>query len=48
MVVPEKKNHTKVVQQEVHTMEALASMRVLGGSSNWGCMCYHMEHWLVA
>ena len=33
VVVPEIKNHTEVVQQEVHTVEALVSRRDLGGSS---------------
>ena len=42
------KSHIVVVQQGQHTVEALASMRDSGGSSNWGCMCCHMEHWLVA
>ena len=34
VVLPEMKNHTMVVQQRVHTVEALVSMRDLGGSSN--------------
>ena len=48
VVVPEMKNHTEVVQQEVYTVEALVSRRDLGGSFNWGCMCYRKEHWLVS
>ena len=34
VAVPEMKNHTVVVQQGVHTVEALVSNRDLGGSSN--------------
>ena len=44
----EMKSHTVVVQQGVHTMEALVSRRDLGDSSSWDCKCYHMMHWLVA
>ena len=33
VVVPEMKNHTVVVQQRVHTVEALVSKRDLDGSS---------------
>ena len=33
VVVPEMKNHTVVMQQGVHTVEALVSKRDLDGSS---------------
>ena len=41
------KSHTVVEQQGVYIMEALVSRRGLGGSSNSGCRCCHMVHWLV-
>ena len=36
-----------VVQQRVHIVEALASKRDLGDSSNWDCKCFNMMNWLV-
>ena len=43
----EMKSHTVVVQQGVHTVEALVSRRDLGDSSNRDCKCCHVMHWLV-
>ena len=34
VLMAEMKNHTVVMQQGVHTVEVLVSMRDLGGSSN--------------
>ena len=37
-----------VMQQGVHTVEALISRRDLGDSSSLDFKCCHMMHWLVA
>ena len=45
-VMARKLKHT-VEEQEMHTVEVLASRRDLGDFSSYGCKCCHMVHWLM-